>query len=245
MDERARGAIACALPMAELKTYSIRCPRCSVQVDAELYESLDVREDPSLRDALLGNRINQVTCPECSFVFRVDKDLVYHDPGRRLLICCAAAGNAEDNATLGALLALLPEDLREQGFHLVSNRTELIERIFLAEAGLDARIIEYIKYTIYSRNRERLDPAAKALLFNAQDSTDEHLCFVVQDVATRKLEAMLQYGRDAYTALQETFSGARESSGLMELFPGPRISARTLLLDELTAERQEPPADQA
>jgi hypothetical protein len=114
--------------------------------------------------------------------------------------------------------------------HLVLTRAELVERIFLIEAGFDERVIEYIKYMVFSNNASRLDPTAKRLLFNAQDSTAETLCFVVQDIATRKLEGVLQYDRAAAKELEAMFAG-NPSQPLSELFPGPIVSARRLMDD--------------
>jgi hypothetical protein len=68
---------------------------------------------------------------------------------------------------------------------------------------------------------------------------------VIQDAATRKFEAMLQYERAVYTALSEAFADGEKAADLLELFPGPHVSARALLLQEIMAEVEEenpPPA---
>jgi len=220
-------------------------------MNVELHESVNVQKDPDLKQKLMANQLNSVTCPGCGFSFRVDKNLLYSDPQRRLLIFWIPVPDdrlAEGEARFGELLremsAAMPDDMGTPEVHLAFNRTELIERIFLVEAGLNARIIEYIKYTIYTRNGSRIDPAKKILLFDAQDSTDNHLCFVVQDAGTKKFEAMLQYERQTYKALDEMFSEGEKSADLLELFPGPHISAREALLRELRAESaaaEEPP----
>lgn len=237
--------------MSEKRPYRITCPRCRQEQSVELYESINIKTDPALRDQLMANQVNSVTCRNCEFNFRVDKTLVYNDPDRHLLIYWIPVADRDSEAgeeqfadLLRQLNAALPDDMRAPAVHLVFNRTELVERIFLLEAGLNERLIEYIKYTIYTRNT-RLDPARKNLLFNTQDSTPEHLCFVVQDVATRKLEAVLQYDRKAYQALHETFAAEDKSADLLELFPGPHISARLLLVRESQAEGSEPPSPSA
>lgn len=237
--------------MSERLSYRIACPRCRHEQAVELYESINIKTDPALRDQLMANKLNAVTCANCEFGFRVDKALLYHDPDRRLLLYWIPVsdadherGEAQFAELLRKMTGALPDDVRAPAVHLVFSRTELVERIFLLEAGLNERLIEYIKYTIYTRN-SRLNPAQKSLLFNAQDSTADHLCFVVQDVASRKLEAMLQYDRKAYQALDEAFSGEEKAADLLELFPGPHISARLLLLKESQAEEQEPPSPSA
>lgn len=212
-----------------------------------LYESINVKTDPELRQQLMANAINVVRCKGCELSFRVDKPLLYHDPARRVMLYLVpmtdeAVENGERQFAqlLLTLENVLPADIRPPTIGLVFNRVELVERIFLLEAGLNERIIEYLKYLLYTRNAGRLHPARKELLFNAEDSTAESLCFVVQDVATRKLEAMLKYDRSVYATLAEMFDRDEQTPRLLELFPGPRISARALLLKELGREPASP-----
>jgi hypothetical protein len=229
--------------MSEKRVFDIACPRCKHPIAAELYESINVRKDPELRDLLLQNQVNAVTCPGCRFAFRIDKPLLYCDPGRNILIYWLPAseesqfeGDEKFSAMLRETSGFLPADLRAPDVQLVHSRTELVERIFLLEAGLNERLIEYIKYLIYSQNGHRLNPATKILLFNAEDSTEENLCFVIQDAATLKFEAMLQYSRDAYKAMSEIFLAGEKSGDLLELLPGPHVSARAIFLRELRKE---------
>lgn len=232
--------------MSQQSSYPIRCPKCGHEQSVVLYDAINAKEEPELRAQLMQNRLNVVRCAGCGFEFRVDKNLIYCDPAHKLLVFWVPAAEADYArgeeqfvSLLSELSGLLPDDLHAPAVHLVFSRTELIERIFLIEAGLDERLIEYIKYTLYTRNAARLDPATKQLLFNATDSTPEHLCFVVQDIASRKFEAVLQYAREAYNGLREMFSADEKSTDLLELFPGPHVCARTLLLRE-QAEPEEP-----
>lgn len=241
--------------MSNRRLYPIQCPRCQTSQEVELYESINVKEQPELKQQLMTNQLNAVTCTSCSFQFRVDKNLLYSDPDQRVLIYWIPAteqqyeqGEDTFSELVQNMTSLLPSDLRAPEVHLVFNRTELVERIFLLEAGLDVRTIEYIKYSIYTRNTGKLDPVQRILLFNAQDSTPEHLCFVIQDAVTRKFEAMLHYERAVYTALSEAFAEGEKAADLLELFPGPHLSARGLLLQEIMAEVEEensPPAPPA
>ena len=64
---------------------------------------------------------------------------------------------------------------------LVTTRVELVELIYLMEAGMNQRIVEYIKYNIFTRNQEKIDPKINRLLLNIEDSTVDEL-FVTQNV---------------------------------------------------------------
>ncbi len=229
--------------MSVTNTYSILCPKCEASLSAELYDSINVGDAPALRDQLMANELNAVTCPHCDFVFRVDKQLLYNDPTRRFMVFWFPGSEAQYQSnkeefitSMTALNQTLPDDFDPPGIHLVFSRTELVERIFLLEAGLNERIIEYVKYMMYSRNQEKCDPQKKAILFNAEDSTDEALCFVVQDVETLRLESMMEFDRSAYDGLLELFDNDEKTANLMELFPGPYISARALFLHEAAAD---------
>jgi hypothetical protein len=225
--------------MSQLQTYRIACPTCGDASDVTLHDAINVQSDPDLRVELMENRLNTVRCPACGYHFRVDKPLLYSDPERRLMIYWFPAsdqdlerGEKEFRDSIWRLTSVVPEGFDLPDMHLVFSRTELVERIFLCEAGLNERIIEYIKYLIFLQNLNDLDPSAKTLLFNTEDSTDESLCFVVQDLATLALESMYQYSRQAYEAICEMFDQDEQTATLLELFPGPHINARTLLLRE-------------
>lgn len=225
--------------MSQKKTYSISCPKCHQELQVELYEAVNTGLDPILRDGVLRNQLNQVVCEQCEASFRVDKPLLYNDPSRRIMIYLVplrqksiAAGQEEFAQCLRQMSGLLPQDLEVPDVHLVFSQVELVERIFLLEAGLDERVVEYVKYLIYSRNLGKLNPAQKILLFNAEDSTAEQLCFVVQDAQTRHLEALLHFERKAYTALCELFDTDEHTANLLEMFPGPYVSARALYLHD-------------
>ncbi len=225
--------------MSQQKTYNIRCPQCQQDQDVQLYEAVNVQHSPELKQRLMANQLNTVTCGQCGLTFRVDKPLLYHDPAKRFMIYqipvsgkSAEEGERQFTDSLGQLSSLMPKDIQSPDVSLVFSRTELVERIFLRDAGLNERIIEYIKYMIYTRNSAKVDAARKILLFDAEDSTPEALCFVVQDAESRKLEFVLQYDRKTYAALCETFDKDDQTPTLLELFPGPYISARRLVLKE-------------
>lgn len=205
----------------------------------ELCDSINIQQDPELREALMANQINAVTCEHCGFHFRVDKQLLYHDPSRAYMIFCLPADDTalqaatdQFHATMQGMQELFPDELEAPDVHLVHSRVELIERIFVLEAGLDERIVEYVKYTLYTQNLQRLPPDRTLLLFDAQDSDDTHLVFVAQDLVSSKFELLMKYERIAYEVLCETFDEDDQTGGLLELFPGPHISARRLLLEE-------------
>jgi hypothetical protein len=223
--------------MSAAKTYSIRCPQCGHQQNVELYDSINVAQQPALKTALFENRLNRIQCESCEASFRVDKPLLYHDPDRNILIHWMpdTAVSREEildefDKSMEELRSALPEDIEPPRVRLVFTRTELVELVFIIEAGMEERVVEYIKYTIHNQNPGRVPPAEKHLLLNVQDSTAEELLFAVQNAETFELEDLLRYPRAAYRNMNDMYRKNPEE--FTELFPGPYISARGALMAE-------------
>ncbi len=224
--------------MSTKRQHDIGCPFCGREQTAELWDAIDAGQDPELRTALLAGQINRVTCAGCGKNFRIEKALVYHDREQEILVHYEplASGitqpQAEQNfrEALQELARLLPPDLPAWETHLVLTWNELIERIYLLEEGLDARLVEHIKYMLYQQNPAKLPAKTHNLLFNAQDSTADQLCFVVQERATHKLQAVLNFARADYEALVNVFDSDEQLALLDEQFPGPYYNARQRFL---------------
>ena len=220
--------------MSQKKLHEIACPFCGREQSVELWDGLNLDEEPELREALLTNRINRVDCAGCQKSFRVDKPLVYQDREQDIfihydpLIGGRTLAEVEEGfrGAVEELNRLLPPDVPVPEVHLVVDWSELVERIFLLEEGLDARLVEHVKYMMYQQNPGKIPADKKNLLFDAQDSTEEQLCFVVQDRATKKLEAVLNFARADYEALVNVFDSGEQLALLEEQFPGPYLSGR-------------------
>ena len=238
--------------MSQKSHHDIACPGCGAELCVELYDSVLVDEEPGLRTDLLTGKLNRVTCGKCGKSFRVDQPLVYHDREQEIfihyhpLVGGATMETAVDafNRAMAELRRLVPAGMRLPETHLVLEWSELAERIFVLEEGLEPRVVEHIKYMMFQQNPGKLDASAKGLLFDAQDSTDEQLCFVVQDRASRRLEAMLHFARKDYEALLNVFGSGQGLKLLMDQFPGPVVNGRLKFLQDRLLEKDEEPEEE-
>ena len=71
--------------MSVLVSRDVPCPYCKHPNEAEVWSSINVREDPELKDILIGGELNMTTCSSCREVFYVDHFLLYHDPESELM----------------------------------------------------------------------------------------------------------------------------------------------------------------
>jgi len=225
--------------MAQTATYPIACPECKSQQDEVLYDSIEVGAEPDLRKRLLEHQLNRVTCAACGFSFHVDKPLLYHDAASGWMVFLQPASPEDADAAirefdkvLQDLEGLLPTGESLPPTDLVLSRIELMERIFVREAGLDPAVLEYAKYLVYTQNLDAFLPETHALLLNGPECTPEQLCFVVQNTETRQLETLLHYQRETYDSLVELDLQEGGQSLVRQLFPGPYISARAYLMQD-------------
>jgi hypothetical protein len=224
--------------MSKSKTFHIKCPSCAVEQDVELYEAVNVGAEPELKQLLLENRLNRVECIDCDSSFRVDMPLLYSDPKHNILIhwipeteeLTRDAIIEDFDQSLEQINEMLPADVTVPSVRLVLTRVELVELVFIIEATLNQRVVEYVKYSIYTRNMGKVDPREIRLLLNVQDSTEEELCFAMQNVETQELSKVIRYGRPAYESMCELYEETPEE--FLDMFPGPCISSRNLLLDD-------------
>ena len=127
--------------MSQKRKHEIACPLCGREQEVELWDSIDVDEDPELREELLSSRVNRVECAGCRKSFRIDKPLVYRDREQDIFIQLdpllggRTLADVEKSFTeaMEELNRLLPKDVPPPETHLVTEWSELIERVFLLE----------------------------------------------------------------------------------------------------------------
>jgi len=71
--------------MSLLIENEVFCPYCDFLNQAEVWSIVNVKEDPELKNLLLGGELNLVECEACKKVFYAEKFLVYHDSDREIL----------------------------------------------------------------------------------------------------------------------------------------------------------------
>ena len=62
------------------------CPQCRQPVAVEVQQLFDVGQEPQAKQKLLSNAVNFMRCPNCGFQGLLPIPVVYHDPGKELLL---------------------------------------------------------------------------------------------------------------------------------------------------------------
>ncbi len=71
--------------MSVLIEKEVLCTYCRFPNAVEIWSIINVKEDPELKDLLLGGELNMAECRSCKKVFFAENFMLYHDPDAELL----------------------------------------------------------------------------------------------------------------------------------------------------------------
>ena len=179
----------------------LRCSNCGQQYVGEIETIVDVSKDPQAKARLLTDSLNTAQCPNCGTVNKVIAPLLYHDPGKELLIAMVPMAVQADNATqeriVGDLMNQLPKD-NFKGYMFNPRRAltmqGLIEQVLQAD-GISPEEwrarqqeqreqIELIQQLLNAESEEQLEN-----LINEHDDEIDQSFFMTMSAMTQNLMA--------------------------------------------------------
>lgn len=130
--------------MSERKTVTLKCSKCGNLHNTEAYSSINVGESPELKEAVCNGSAFTWECPHCGSLNLIQSPVLYHDPGRSLMIwLCGPQPLPEDR--IKSLFAT-DESLKTYTARLVDSIGDLIEKVKIFDAELDDMGMEMCKY---------------------------------------------------------------------------------------------------
>ncbi|MFO7678493.1 MAG: CpXC domain-containing protein [Chloroflexota bacterium] len=64
----------------------ITCPNCRTLYAAEVFQLIDVGQQPEIKEYVLSGELNLAVCPKCGAAGQISSPLVYHDPAHELFM---------------------------------------------------------------------------------------------------------------------------------------------------------------
>ena len=72
--------------MSVRETVEAKCPACGAESQAEVWRSMNVTQDPDVKELLLAGTVNVFQCPKCRYESLLDVDFLYHDMERKFSV---------------------------------------------------------------------------------------------------------------------------------------------------------------
>ena len=142
------------------------CRGCGAGIEANTFESINPTRHPFLQDQLLARTLLRRSCDSCGASHQHYDRLIWTDLPGRLCACIVQEADRphwallEEEARSALSVPLCdegPAAVRRWGtqvmIRLVFGFEELREKVVCRLAGLDDRIVEYLKVTLADRDR--------------------------------------------------------------------------------------------
>ena len=175
----------------ENKTYTVRCPECGETVKVERPAIVNVQNDPSCKVRILTGDLFQEQCPKCGQMLQVVSRIVYHDIEKRLMIYFRPIVTEEDRETFDyeAIRSAIEDNLSEPGYaiRVVTTVNELMEKIKIAEFGLNDGVIEILKFVYFDNFAKQFPDIGVLNIYYERRNDKNALIFFCNDGQTRSI----------------------------------------------------------
>lgn len=148
------------------------CPGCEENIKVPMNEFVDVVENPEYKKQIIEGDFFLNQCGNCGDSVLVEYPLMYMDSEKKLNIYMAPAHEDDLLEQLNSLDVPGADLDTESQFRLTSNGVSLMEKILIAERGLDDRILELYKFIIWEDVKEQwsdLEPGDLLFMFDEEE----------------------------------------------------------------------------
>jgi hypothetical protein len=210
---------------------TLDCPNCGFQVQAEI--TTTIRPSDQSIEELFDGTLNQSICDQCAKEFICESSLVFKSETDDYIIYfdSSIAGLGWEKAeeqmqvALDASLSGLDKDDRPE-CRLTLTRNEFIEKIAIHLANLDDKLIEYLKFHIYSQ--EKLNHQNVQLLYDFNRSDSEMIEFSVVDLKDGSHRHNTQTPHEMLEQLQNQLDSDDCPIDMDEVFSGLYVQVQKL-----------------
>lgn len=118
-------------------TKDIICPQCGMKQPYGLFSSINVAQNPELKQLLLKEELFDWRCKRCNYFANMAYPFIYTDPDKKLTVCFVPAGTKSTVDSSG----IMPGFKKRE----VKNLAELKEKILIFDANLNDVAVELVK----------------------------------------------------------------------------------------------------
>ena len=135
-----------------------RCSHCGAVETVTVYDSINVANDPQLKEKVKNGSLFIWECPDCGSLNLAPHQTLYHDPDNKLMVWYTP----ENVALSQEQMNLFGEKLKDYTLRRTEDIGSLIEKVSIHDAGLDDVVIEMCKYVTKMELAESPEYRAKA-----------------------------------------------------------------------------------
>ena len=120
------------------------CSKCGQQHKVIIYKSINTADNPEIKAKVADGSLFLWECPHCGQMNLARYETLYHDPAGKLMVWLIPAGEISE----AQMQAITMHTKAMGGYTLrrVNDMGTLMEKVLIAEAGLDDIVLEMCKY---------------------------------------------------------------------------------------------------
>jgi hypothetical protein len=144
--------------MADIKEQHFDCSQCKTVQKIELIDSVNAAEQPALAELVKKHELFMHECSVCGHKTETLYPFLYHDPANKLMVYFVPSTERDIQELAGEAITFMNEAIgatllkgsnskvsEDYEYRIVATYTELLEKIYARELGLDDRILEATK----------------------------------------------------------------------------------------------------
>lgn len=139
--------------MSKQSTADIKCEHCGYEFEKQVYTSVNVKQNPELRQRVLNGEFFKHECHSCGNIIKSFHQVLYHDSERKFMVLLVQPD--KENIIFMQRNSLKMTEILQNYILSVSRYPfQWIERIITLEFKMDPRIIELYKF--WEKERQQL-----------------------------------------------------------------------------------------
>jgi DNA-directed RNA polymerase subunit RPC12/RpoP len=135
----------------------VKCSKCGQGFEAASYQSINTAADPHLKERVRDGSLFVAECPYCGTRNLLKYNTLYHDPSAKLMVWLLPDGYESPAEVEEAVKELSGYTLRR-----VREAGDLIEKVCIADAGLEDTVMEVCKWVTRQELAAKNPEAAQA-----------------------------------------------------------------------------------
>ena len=184
--------------MSQSAMQEITCPKCGKKHSFQVWDSINTLEFPEMKEKVRNDEAFRYRCPDCGATALLNYNFLYHQQEDKLLIFVDA-----DGSSYGDMEKILKQ--RGNAFdgyrkRIVLSYNDFKEKLLIFDAGLDDRIVEIIKSSIWDNVEERYkDKHIDEIYFATNEDGENGFLFRKKG----HMVASMEFDKALYNAIKE------------------------------------------
>ena len=184
--------------MSQSAMQEITCPKCGKKHAFTVWDSINTMENPEMKEKVRNDEAFRYRCRDCGATSLLNYNFLYHQQEDKILIFVDADGSSPKE--MESILSRRGNAFDSYLKRIVLSYNEFKEKLLILDAGLDDRIVEIIKSSIWDNVDEKYKDKHIDEIYFATNEDGEHGFLFRKE---GKMIASMEFDMSLYNTIKE------------------------------------------